>query len=327
MGYPTACTICGDQGVRQSYLPGPIRLKASPFLAVKRPKILFVGQDPTIRKGEAEMVLKLDRPGQPLYNCIRGRILDRLGLALDEVAATNAVKCTFPNNRVPNDIARDHKAHFQDQADRESVLVETAFLGPFFENCKRYLIDEIQGLRPRVLVSLGQPCHQLLVTAFGWPMGLGMKDVFGSFQITKEPFNVTYVPCVHQPSCDKEHYKAKWPDFLRSLAMAVGADQVQEAATDMESRTLRQLVEKCEEDTARIVGQGAANRLAKWRRYAEGEEALIEFVQRVIRGKKRSNGWLIDQKGGLSLERIVLDHVPELFTEEDKREERSTLGI
>lgn len=95
----------------------------------------------------------------------------------------------------------------------------------------------------------------------------------------------------------------------------------------MKSRTLVRLMGECEGDTARIVGQGAANRLAKWRMYIDDEGAVIEFVQRVIRGKNRANGWQIDQSGGLSLERIVIDHLPELFTEEDRREARRTLGI
>lgn len=95
----------------------------------------------------------------------------------------------------------------------------------------------------------------------------------------------------------------------------------------MESRTLVQLMGECEADTARIIGQGAANRLANWRTYIHDEEALIEFVRRVIRAESRANGWELDQRRGLSLERIVLDHVPHLFTEEDKQQARETLGI
>jgi hypothetical protein len=51
-----------------------------------------------------------------------------------------------------------------------------------------------------------------------------MKEVFGSFVVTEKPFNVTYVPSIHQPSCRKEHYKAKWSEFLHSLEMAVRGD-------------------------------------------------------------------------------------------------------
>ena len=91
--------------------------------------------------------------------------------------------------------------------------------------------------------------------------------------------------------------------------------------------TLVQLLEQCESDTARIIGQGAANRLATWRRYTDDQDALVAFVQRVIHGERRANGWQLDQGGGLSLERIVLDRLPDLFAEEDKRQARETLGI
>jgi hypothetical protein len=91
--------------------------------------------------------------------------------------------------------------------------------------------------------------------------------------------------------------------------------------------TLALLLEECENDTKEMIGQGAANRLARWRQYAHDEEALVAFVQRVIHGGSRANGWKLDQHGRLSLERIVLDRRPDLFTEEDKRQAKETLGI
>jgi hypothetical protein len=99
------------------------------------------------------------------------------------------------------------------------------------------------------------------------------------------------------------------------------------AMRDRETRTLEQLLQECERDTARIIGQGAANRLATWRRYSGDEEALVRFVQRVLRGESRGNGWELDQRGGLSLERIVLDWLPDLFTEEDREEAKQTLEV
>jgi hypothetical protein len=99
------------------------------------------------------------------------------------------------------------------------------------------------------------------------------------------------------------------------------------AMRDRETRTLEQLLQECERDTARIIGQGAANRLATWRRYSGDEEALVRFVQRVLRGESRGNGWELDQRGGVSLERIVLDWLPDMFTEDDKEEARQTLGV
>ena len=90
---------------------------------------------------------------------------------------------------------------------------------------------------------------------------------------------------------------------------------------------LRSLTACCQEDTARLLSQGAANRLGTWKQYADNQEKLVAYVQRVLRGDRRENGWKLDQKGGLSLERIVIEHCPELFTEDDIREAKATLEI
>ena len=90
---------------------------------------------------------------------------------------------------------------------------------------------------------------------------------------------------------------------------------------------LRSLLECCEKDTARLLGQGAANRLANWRQCTDNQAELVAFVQRVLRGDSRSNGWELDKKGGLSLERIVIEHCSGLFTQDDIHEAKATLGI
>jgi hypothetical protein len=90
---------------------------------------------------------------------------------------------------------------------------------------------------------------------------------------------------------------------------------------------LLRLLTRCEEDTAKLLGQGAANRLANWRQYTDNQAELVAFIQRVLRGDNRSNGWELDKNGGLSLECIVIEHCPELFTQDDIREAKETLGI
>ena len=90
---------------------------------------------------------------------------------------------------------------------------------------------------------------------------------------------------------------------------------------------LQRLLERCEADTARLISQGAANRLANWRQYRHNQSELVAFVQRVLRGEHRAHGWELDQKGGLSLERIIIECCPDLFTQDDIREAKATLGI
>jgi hypothetical protein len=87
------------------------------------------------------------------------------------------------------------------------------------------------------------------------------------------------------------------------------------------------LLQNCEDDTRRILGHLAAGRLGNWKRHAKSEKAMVEYVQKLLWGEHCANGKKLDQQGGLSLERIVLDHVPDLFTEPDREQARRTLGI
>ena len=78
--------------------------------------------------------------------------------------------------------------------------------------------------------------------------------------------------------------------------------------------TLLQLLEQYNEDTARMIGQGAANSLARRRRHADEKDALVAFVQPLVEGASRADGWESHQQGGLRLERIALDHLPDVLT-------------
>ena len=87
------------------------------------------------------------------------------------------------------------------------------------------------------------------------------------------------------------------------------------------------LLQECEEDTRRLLDAGAANRLGNWRQYTASQDALVAYIQKLLRGSHRENGWRLDQKKGLSLERIVIDHCPHLFQASDHEEAKRTLGL
>ncbi len=53
---------------------------------------------------------------------------------------------------------------------------------------------------------------------------------------------------------------------------------------------------------------------------------LVQFIQRVVRSNRR-NGGTLDRQGGLCLERIVIDHYPELFTEADIMVAKANLSL
>jgi hypothetical protein len=48
-------------------------------------------------------------------------------------------------------------------------------------------------------------------------------------------------------------------------------------------------------------------RLARWQEYESNEVELVKFVQSVILGPHKINGWDLKSKGGRSLEHIVID--------------------
>jgi len=87
------------------------------------------------------------------------------------------------------------------------------------------------------------------------------------------------------------------------------------------------LLGRCEDDTRRLLGHVAALRLGNWRKHTSSQTALVEYIERLLWGEHCANGRKLDHHGGLSLERIVLDHAPNLFTEPDKAQAKRTLGI
>lgn len=84
---------------------------------------------------------------------------------------------------------------------------------------------------------------------------------------------------------------------------------------------------RCEADTARLLNEGAAKRLANWKRYENDPGELVAFVKRVLRGPHRKNGWELHHKGGRSLEQIVIDCGYPPFSVDDIRTAKDTLGI
>ncbi len=87
------------------------------------------------------------------------------------------------------------------------------------------------------------------------------------------------------------------------------------------------LLQQCENDTRRFLGPLPAQRLGNWRKHSWSQTALVEYAELLLWGEHCVNGRKLDQQGGLSLERIVLDHLPKLFTEPDREQAKRTLGL
>ena len=76
-------------------------------------------------------------------------------------------------------------------------------------------------------------------------------------------------------------------------------------------------MQQCQDDTLEIIGPAAAARLAHWQEHRGDEGRLVRFIQERLRKESRENGHKLELSGRLSLERIVVYHRPDLFTEED----------
>lgn len=209
LGYPNSCSLCKskDQKYRNLF-KGDLELRVKPFRGNK-PWIMLVGQDPTISERQVDTVLDLANKGGRLYNYIFGEILGPLGVTPEMVYATNLIKCRFPNNQTPKRICERHKKTMKE------------FLQPFFDNCRKWFIEEMEEIQPRILISFGEPVHQLLIESFQWSIPKQMKDAFSHVYQVHNPFSFTYMPCIHINSKAHEHYQGLWDEFIKELSRVV----------------------------------------------------------------------------------------------------------
>ncbi|HEX8339614.1 MAG TPA: uracil-DNA glycosylase [Tepidisphaeraceae bacterium] len=144
-------------------------------------QIMFVGEGP----GENE-----DLTGRPFVGKA-GQLLDKMilamGLTRQRVYIANVVKCRPPNNRQP---AAD----------------ETA-------TCTPYLVQQIETVRPKVIVTLGLPATQFLLQST-----LPMGKLRGQWQAWRGiDVMPTYHPAYVLRSYTRQVREAVWSDLLLVL--------------------------------------------------------------------------------------------------------------
>lgn len=172
--------------------------------------MLLVGQDPTIAKGEIYSVLDLENMNSSLYKYIVGEILQPVELKIDNIYATDLIKCRFPDNQTPKIISERHGITIKD------------FLTPFFFNCRQWFFEELRDIHPKIILSFGEPVHQMLIKEFSWAVPTRMKDAFSNvYNVGLFDENVYYVPCIHINSKRQPHYRNLWNKFIRNLKETV----------------------------------------------------------------------------------------------------------
>lgn len=209
IGFPKSCDICIREKVNKNLFEGNIELDLKPVKG-SNPSVLLLGQDPTIAKGKVYSVLDLENSSGSLYRYIVSEILTPSGLSLQDIYATDLIKCRFPDNQTPKIISGNHNVTIKD------------FIAPFFHNCRKWLFEEIRAIRPTIVLSLGEPVHQLLKEEFRWDIPTRMKDAFGNvYGVNLIEKNIHYIPCIHINSKHHRHYKNLWNQFIQVFREAV----------------------------------------------------------------------------------------------------------
>lgn len=117
--------------------------------------------------------------------------------------ATNLVKCGF--RELP------------------SRLGGRKFLRPYFDNCRDHLVEEVSRFQPTIVLTLGEPAHQLFITMLDNRNDFrrDMKNAFtGKFVKAKlRDIEFDYSPCLHIKTFRvAETYGDKLKRFKRGLA-------------------------------------------------------------------------------------------------------------
>lgn len=159
------------------------RKNAVPGEGALEADLMFVGEAPG-RDEDIQGRPFVGKAGQLLTKIINAMQFHREGVYI-----TNVVKCRPPNNRNPH---------------REEV-----------ENCKNYLLEQIEMIKPKVIVTLGKVATDFFVQSH-----LGMTALRGKFC---EFHNIQVMPTFH-PSYlirnegNKEIKKMVWEDMQEVMA-------------------------------------------------------------------------------------------------------------
>lgn len=176
------CAGCRVEELISNYL---CFRKPSLFYGSKNPKIMILGHSPAVRTTEeASVVLKMDKPNQPLYKYIMKNILEPLDISVSDLYCTNIIKC-------------------QTKCLPEGIPSSINFFDRAFSQCRMLLEREIVTIKPNLIISLSETVLKLISKTY---MGkdLNMKESFGQvFYLQISGFTVPYIPVVHIPKGPK----------------------------------------------------------------------------------------------------------------------------
>jgi uracil-DNA glycosylase len=176
--------------------------KLPPYIGSNDPKVLIIGHSPKVRTNTIiDTTLDLNN-NRNLKSYIVNEVLMPLGLSLADCAATNAVKCM--TNKMPEDIK----------------LSKKDFMKMVFPICNEHLIEEINLLKPKLIISLSERVANLLQQDFGIEgKKEKMRDIFGTMkQLNISGVIYPWIPVVHIPKPRvRAHYFPAQTERLKKI--------------------------------------------------------------------------------------------------------------
>lgn len=172
------CVECKRDEIISDYI---LPDKPNSFYGLNNPKVMILDHSPTVRTSEkVSIVLKMDKPQQPLYQYINKNILEPLGICDSDLYCTNIIKCR--TNALPEDILSS--IHFFDRV---------------FMFSRRLLEKEIATIKPNLIISLSEPVLKVISKTY-MNKELKTKESFGRiFSLKILGLSIRYIPVVHIP--------------------------------------------------------------------------------------------------------------------------------
>ena len=172
------CRVCHELNINYNPISSYYKLGLGP-------RVMFIGQDPTIRNDQhrVKRALMLDNPNNQISRWLKEVFTDERYNNF-EIYATNIVKCVL--NKVPTD---PHVGGIK-------------YIAPCFDNCKQYLVEEIKLFKPQYVFALGEPAHRLfigLIESRSDLQNIRMQDYFKGVFTPMSYMGVTfdYSPLLH----------------------------------------------------------------------------------------------------------------------------------
>ncbi len=180
-----------------------MEMKPRSFYGSPNPEVMIIGHSPAVRTSEpAEVVLKMNKPEQPLYKYITSEILSPLNISVENIYCTNMIKCN--TSKLP-----------------ENIKNEVNFFDIAFKNCRKLLEEEIRVINPKLIISLSERVLSMFSKEYT-DREYTMKEAFGNLLFfTFENKKIPYIPVVHIPkgknSLVARHYFPEQTERLRKV--------------------------------------------------------------------------------------------------------------